>query len=359
MSTPEPARDSSPPARPAVRFDVWYDFRNPPQWHRDPAALYAETLEQIAWADGLGFTTAWLSEHHFTEEGYLPAMMPILAALAMRTERLRLGTSVLLAPLYHPLRLAEEAAVVDILSGGRLELGLAPGYRISEFEAMGVPRRQRGRRTDETIELLRMAWTTGSVSYRGRHFDFEDVPVEPRPTQRPHPPLWVGGSTPAAARRAGRYGCHFMPDGGSPVEVFDVYREELARAGHEDGHIATNLVVYVCDDPERGWEEVKEHFFYVYMCYQRWFAEAGDLIQVDDSVKAPDDLSRSFHVVGTPEMVIEAIEDRRRDRPFDRVIFWARPPGMAIEQSNRSLELMATEVLPYFADAASPAQQAS
>ena len=332
-----------------MEIDVWYDVRNPQQWQREPAALYAETLEQIAWADTLGFGAAWLSEHHFTDEGYLPGLTAMLGAMAMRTTRMRLGTAVLLAPLYHPLRLAEEMAVVDALSGGRLDLGIAPGYRLKEFEVMGVPKAERGTRTDEIIELLIAAWTTPRVTYRGRHFQFDDVAVAPKPVQQPHPPLWIGGSTPAAARRAARFGANFMPDSGAPVEVFELYRDECAAAGRPVGEVATNLVVHVCDDPERGWNDVKEHYFYVRSVYQQWFAEAGDLTQVDDSVRVADDLPRGAYVVGTPDMVIEAIERRREGREFDRLIFWARPPGIDIETSSRSLELMATKVLPHFA----------
>ncbi len=332
-----------------MKVDVWYDFRNPPRWQRDDTALYGELLEQIEWVDTLGFSTVWLSEHHFTDEGYLPGLMPMLAALAMRTSRVRLGTAVLLAPLYHPLRLAEEAAVVDILSGGRLDLGIAPGYRVSEFAAMGVDKRERGGRTDEIIELLLQAWRSGSVTADGRYYRYQDVPVTPRPVQRPIP-IWIGGSTLAAARRAGRHGLAFMPDSGSPAEVYPAYREACAAAGHPPGEIATNMVVYVCDDPEQGWNDVKEHYFYVYQTYQRWFAEAGDLIQVGTPLTDPDQLSRQTHIVGTPETVVEAIRARRQRYPFDRLIFWARPPGLPIEQSTRSLELFATKVLPQIAE---------
>lgn len=332
-----------------LKFDPWYDFRNPPQWHRNPADLYAETLDQISWADDLGFSCAWVSEHHFTEEGYLPAVFSALAAMAMRTSKMRLGTSVLLAPLHHPLRLAEEAAVVDAISNGRLELGLAPGYRVAEFEAMGVPKSQRGARTDEIIELLIKAWTDDRVNHDGRHYQFSDVPVGPKPVQDPYPSLWIGGSSLVAARRAARFGCKFMPDSGAAPEVFTEYSDGLAAAGHPTGELATNMVIYVCEDPERGWEEVKEHYFYVYQGYQRWFAEAGDLLQVNDPIQSPDDLPRSTHIVGTPEMVIDAIEQQRDRRHFDRLIFWARPPGLDIEKSSRSLELMATKVLPHFA----------
>lgn len=333
----------------SLKFDPWYDFRNPPQWHQPPADLYAETLDQISWADDLGFSCAWVSEHHFTEEGYLPAVFSALAAMAMRTKNMDLGTSVLLAPLHHPLRLAEEAAVVDAISGGRLQLGLAPGYRVAEFEAMGIPKSQRGKRTDEIIELLIKAWTHDRVNHDGRHYQFSDVAVGPKPTQDPYPSLWIGGSSVIAAKRAARFGCNFMPDSGAAPEVFHAYTEGLAESGKPAGELATNMVVYVTEDPEKGWDEVKEHYFYVYQCYQRWFAEAGDLLQVNDSITSPDDLPRSTHIVGTPEMVIKSIEEQRERRPFDRLIFWARPPGLDIEKSSRSLELMATKVIPHFA----------
>ena len=350
-----PAADAGPAAtgltargEESMKFDIWYDFRNPPRWRRDPQALYREIIDQIAWADGLGFSSAWLSEHHFTDEGYLPAMMPMLAAMAMRTRNMRLGTAVLLAPLHHPLCLAEEAAVVDILSDGRLDLGLAPGYRVREFETLGVAKSERGRRTDETIELLIRAWTTEEVTYSGEYFSFEGVPVQPHPVQDPHPPIWIGGSTPAAARRAARFGCDFMPDSGAAADVYRIFAEESRAAGREPGEIATNMVVYVCEDPERGWNEVKEHYLYVHQTYQRWFAEAGDVAQLADPIGDADLLSRDTHLVGTPEMVIEAIERRRRTHPFERLIFWARPPGLPIELSSASLELFASRVIPHF-----------
>jgi len=178
-----------------LSFGLWYDFRNPAPWRQPWDRLYQETLDQVAWADALGFDSVWLSEHHFTDDGYLPALLPMLAALAMRTSRLRLGTAVLLAPLHHPLRLAEDAAVVDVLSGGRLELGLAPGYRATEFALLGVPRAERGRRTDETIEVVQAAWRGRPFSDRGRCFQFDDAVVTPPPLQRPHPPIWVGGAS--------------------------------------------------------------------------------------------------------------------------------------------------------------------
>jgi probable F420-dependent oxidoreductase len=333
-----------------LSFGLWYDFRNPAPWRRPWQRLYQETLEQVAWADSLGFDSVWLSEHHFTDDGYLPALLPMLAALAMRTSRMRLGTAVLLAPLHHPLRLAEDAAVVDTLSGGRLELGMAPGYRAEEFALLGVRRAERGRRTDETIEILKAAWRARPFSYRGSCFRFEDVVVTPPPLQRPHPPIWVGGSSQAAARRAAHHGCHFLPDADAPAELYHLYRTDLAANGHDPARfrIATSRAVYVCDDPERGWREVQEHYQYMANRYRQWSA-AGNTEHPQRPLKHADELSQGNYLVGTPDMVAQEISRLQRALPLDRLIFWARPPGLSVASSSRSLELFAQQVLPRFA----------
>jgi probable F420-dependent oxidoreductase len=332
-----------------LSFGLWYDFRNPAPWRRPWQRLYQETLEQVAWADSLGFDSVWLSEHHFTDDGYLPSLLPMLAALAMRTSHLRLGTAVLLAPLHHPLRLAEDAAVVDVLSGGRLELGVAPGYRADEFALLGVRRAERGRRTDETIEILKAAWSAQRFSYRGSCFRFEDVVVTPPPLQRPHPPIWVGGSSQASAKRAAHHGCHFLPDADAPAELYQLYRTQLATNGHDPGRfrVATSRAVYVCDDPERGWREVQEHYLYAANRYRQWSA-AGNAEHPHRPLKQADELSRDSYLVGTPDMVAQEISRLRQALPFDRLIFWARPPGLSVASSSRSLELFAQQVLPRF-----------
>ena len=187
-----------------TRLGVWYDFRNPARWRVPWPQLYSETLDQAAYAEELGFCSVWLSEHHFSEEGYLPSLAAVLGALAMRTSRVRLGTAVLLAPLHHPLRLAEDLAVVDQLSGGRLDVGMAPGYKPDEFAVLGVPKGERGARTDETIEILKLAWGGERFSFAGKHFTFDDVIVAPPPVQ----PLGrrSGSGAPARPRRGGRPG---------------------------------------------------------------------------------------------------------------------------------------------------------
>src|SRR5688572_16625596 len=122
-----------------VSFGLWFDFRNPPRWRRPLPEVYAETFEQIVLAESLGYDFAWTTEHHFVDDDYSPSLLPICAAIAARTQRLRVGTSVLLLPMHDPVRVAEDAATVDVISNGRLDLGVGLGYRLAEFAAVGIP----------------------------------------------------------------------------------------------------------------------------------------------------------------------------------------------------------------------------
>lgn len=332
-----------------MRFAPWYDLRNPPQWHRPYAELYRETLQQIVWAESAGFESVQVSEHHVTDEGYLPSVFPFLAAVAARTSTIRLGTAILLAPFHHPIRFAEDAAFVDQLSEGRLDIGLGLGYRRDEFRALGVPRAERGTRTEELIEIARQAWRGEPFTHRGEHWQLEDVVVGPTPFQPSGPPLWLGGGTTKAVERAGRLGCHLMPDAGMPVENYALYREALTAAGHDPAafRVAINPTIYVTEDPERGWDEIKEHLLYQYNRYREWFAAGGR--EPAALAAGPDELPRDRYLIGTPEQVTERIEALYEREPFDRLIFWARLPGLPLEASQRSIELFAERVQPHFA----------
>ena len=138
-----------------IRFGLWYDFRNPPEWRQASDRLYSETLDQIAWGESHGFDDVWLSEHHFIEDGYLPSILPVAAAIAARTKRIRIASGVLLMPFHNPVRLAEDIAVVDVISGGRFELGVGVGFKHEEFDGFGVPFKERGARTNQSLEIIR------------------------------------------------------------------------------------------------------------------------------------------------------------------------------------------------------------
>jgi len=327
-----------------TRLGVWYDFRNPAEHRMAWRELYTGLLDQAVLAEQLGFDSIWVSEHHFLEEGYLPSLAAMLAVLADRTSVATLGTAVVLAPLHHPLRLAEDMAVVDQLSAGRLELGIAPGYRPEEFEVMGIPKSQRGRRTDETIELLKLAWRGERFSYESEHFKFKNVIVAPTPVRRDDTPLWIGGSSRFAAARAATYGCGLMPDSGAPKEVYDDYLS--AYQGTAPPRLATNRVLFAAGTTEKAWELAGESLLYQFNGYRRWFADADDADTHGGLVTDYRELSKAQYFVGQPDEITASIKQAEATFGFEELIFWARPPGMPLDVSTASLRLIAQEVMP-------------
>src|SRR5919199_2432955 len=162
-------------------FGLWYDFRQKLPFTEKYEDFYAACLEEIEEGERLGFTGVWLSEHHFVDDGYLPSPLVVAAAIAMRTTRMRIGTNVLLLPMHHPLRVAEDAAVADLISGGRFTLRGGQGYGQHEFEVLGFDRKYRPSLFEEGIEIIRQAWEEGRIGYEGKRWRFDDLQFGPRP----------------------------------------------------------------------------------------------------------------------------------------------------------------------------------
>jgi alkanesulfonate monooxygenase SsuD/methylene tetrahydromethanopterin reductase-like flavin-dependent oxidoreductase (luciferase family) len=236
---------------------------------RSDVELYADALAFAEEAERLGFASVWVSEHHFVDDGYLPSLLPMCAAIAARTARVEIGTALLLAPLYEPLRLAEDAAVVDLISGGRLILGLGLGWREEEFDALSIPLRDRVRRLEEAVAVCRTAWAGERVG-GGR----PDVVVTPRPARPGGPPIWIGGLSEAAARRAARIADGFMATEVTPASLAEQVSwvsEEAGRAASvlPSRTISMHVPTYVHDgDPDAGWAEVLPAHHYVGWKYE-------------------------------------------------------------------------------------------
>ena len=258
-----------------VKVGYQLDFRNPPGSTLSFRDLYRESLAQVEAAEQLGFDSIWLTEHHFTDDGYLPALMPAAAAIAARTTRVTIGTYVLLAPFYHPLKLAEDAAFVDVVSGGRLRLGIGLGYRAEEFEGFGVPRAQRLGRTLETIEILKLAWTGERFSFDGKYFKFRDVRVLPRPVSQPHPELLWGAGAAKSIRRAAELDMGFACVGGR--REIGIYLEALKAAGKDPARysIVNSRVVYIADSEEQAWRDTRDALMYQAELYGKWLSAAA------------------------------------------------------------------------------------
>lgn len=246
---------------------VTYDMRAP-DFGAPARELYAAALDQVVWADEQGFDIVGLGEHHASPDGYNPSPLVLAAAMGGRTRRIRFRTSVLLAPLYDPIKLAEDAAVTQLATAGRLLLGIGGGYRPAEFEMFGKHLEDRWRLIGETIELLRLAWRGEPFEWQGRRCH-----VTPRP--EPPPPILLGGGSPAAARRAARIADGWFP----PLEprLWDPYRDECKKLGKPDpGSYPPNgpIFLWVSRDPQRDWERVMPHVLHQLRSYAGWTAEA-------------------------------------------------------------------------------------
>jgi len=321
-------------------FTLRFDMRLPPDGSSSPQELYATALEMAAWAEAHGCAGVQVSEHHASPDGYLPAPLLLASAMAARTRSLPIQVAALLVPLHDPIELAEQMAVLDILSQGRVSYICGLGYRPEEYAMFGRSLRGRGRRMEESLETLRKAWTGEPFQFRGRR-----VCVTPRPQTPGGPPLLLGGNSPAAVRRAARLGLGMITQGGDP-SLAELYREACAEAGREPGLFVNPppgsvLSAFVAEDVEQAWAELGPYLLHDARCYARWLAAGSGSATLSraDSVAALRAEGGSYRIF-TPE---EAAEQIRRSG------FLALQPlcgGLPPKLAWRSLELLAERVLP-------------
>ena len=334
----------------APTFGLWYDFRQRLPLE-DYERFYAECFEEIEESERLGFTGVWLSEHHFVEDGYLPSPLVVAAAIAARTRRLTIGTNVLLLPMHHPLRVAEDAAVVQLISGGRFVLGVGQGYVQHEFEALGFDRKNRPSLLEEGIEIIKRAWEEGRTGYKGKRWRFDDLPFEPRPEKRP--PIYVGAYADPAIDRAVRLADGFLAStgGGALADTYRRVGEALERHGRDDEDFAfvASGVVYVHEDPERAFADVAPAISYQRSRYAEW---GTDRDRPRPEPIRPEDLPWERYLVGSPDEVAEGLIRLHREAPYDHYCFWGRLPGITHEQALASERLFASDVMPKVRDAA-------
>lgn len=229
-----------------MRFGLFGGARTAIGAQASDSQIYSDYIDYICEAEELGFHSVFLVEHHFTGFGQISATLSFLTYLAAKTTRIRLGTAVLVLPWHNPALLAEQAATLDLLSGGQLDLGIGKGYRWGEFHGFCIPMEEAGARYDEAVEFLRKAWTAeGRFSHHGRHWDYEDVVIEPAPVQKPHPPLWIGAHSAPSIRQAAQGGFNLLlGQAGSPelvAENIGVYRSAVEAQGRHFDPMSVGL----------------------------------------------------------------------------------------------------------------------
>ena len=330
----------------ALRFGLWYAFRNPRQWHTPYPRLYREHLQQIEWAEDIGYDDVWLTEHHFCEDGHAPSILPLAAAIAARTEKIRIGTSVLLLPLHHAVRVAEDCATIDILSDGRFELGVGIGYRPQEFDGLGYRTRDRASSTDEGLEIIRRLWAGETLDFSGQHYRIKGAKLEPPPVQTPHPPLWGGGFAPAAAKRAARLADGYIGTGDmvAQAEIFRSEWDKARRSGR--GRLAGgHFWLMVSADPQRTFADVSPHVLYQIEMYNKWLGDAGQ--SLFPAISSTDTL-KEFGILNcvSVQQAVDMIAAYVEATGIERYYSWTVPPGYEVERMNEHLALFAEEVMP-------------
>ena len=301
---------------------------------------YGDFIAYVTEAERLGFRSVFLVEHHFTGAGQISASLTLLAYLAARTRTIRLGTAVIVLPWHNPILLAEQAATVDLLSGGRLDFGVGKGYRAAEFAGFHIPMDEASERFDEVIAAIRLAWTSpGRFSHHGKRWRFDDIVAEPQPLQIPHPPLWLAAGSPDSIRRAAREGYNLLLDQlGSvdlTIERVSLFRDECRRIGraYDPAMIGvTRALQIVRDEAERQ---------AAYDTRNRVVRTIGDLARGGGTIEPPE--RDDAPLLGTPAEIVARIR-RLRAGGIENILLV--DPAAAIA----SLRTFAGEIMPAFAD---------
>ncbi|MGA4951783.1 LLM class flavin-dependent oxidoreductase [Streptomyces lydicamycinicus] len=308
------------------------------------SARYRAAVEMAAFADDRGFTMVQTEEHHATTNGWMPSPLTFAGAVFGASRRIGVTVSALITPLHDPLRLAEDLASLDLLSGGRLITVAGLGYRPEEYAAHGKDWPGRGTLQDEVLQALLSAWTGEPFTYQGR-----TVRVTPRPYTRPHPPLLIGGSSRAAARRAARLGLPFFPSAHLP-ELEAYYHRQRAAYG-TDGWVMQpperTTLLHLSEDPDRTWAEYGGHLLHEARMYASW-QSAGSRSAVRSSARDVGALrEEGVYRVVTPD---DCLRLARRTGAGGSLILHPLCGGMPVDEGWRSLHLFAERVLPRLKD---------
>jgi len=314
--------------------------------------FYRDALEEVVRAEDLGFDSVWMEEHHSVTDHYWPSPLPVLAGFATRTTRMRLGTDILVAPFYHPVRLAEDAAMLDVMSGGRFVLGIAIGYKPDEFALYGAALEKRGARFEEQLAVMKALWTQDRVAFHGTYYTV-DGRLEPRPVTRPHPPVWIGGWGDIALRRAATLADNWVPGPTADLARLLAGKQQFLAnrraAGRNEAVTEWPLTrdVIIADTDREARELAEKH---IMISYRKEYAGGWRHPFIDASIATDlDALMQNRFLIGGPDQVVRALRPFVTEYGMTHLICRVFFPGMPHRHIMRELELIAKEVRPAFA----------
>lgn len=319
--------------------------------------VYNDIVEEAQRAESVGFDSCLITEHHQQADGYFPNPLMVSAGVARETTTLKVGSCVALAPLYNPIRLTEDSALLDVISGGRLILGLGASYVSEDLAAFGVDVKQRGALVEDTVRFVKEAWTRDNVDFDGEVYNFKNMRVTPKPVQKPRPPLWLGAWTPQGLRRAGQHGDAWVTDVINTLQTFkmfaDIYRASADKHGN-DTKIAVLRECWVAPTTEQAVEEFSE----VVMASHRFYYEAGGYSPLVDpwisELKSTeeftyDKVAPDRFIIGSPEDCIAEIERYKEELGADYMVLRFRhPAGPTHEKAMESMKMFGEKVISAF-----------
>ena len=350
-----------------MKFGLFHSVQlpNPSEQER----YYREALEQVLHAERLGYNSVWFTEHHFTRHGIVSATMAVLAYLAGLTDTIRLGTAVTVLPFHNPVQLAEQTATVDVLSNGRLDLGVGRGYQWGEFHRMNIPMDEASRRFEESMEVLTRAWTSGEpFDHRGEFWSFNDMTVHPRPVQQPHPPVYVAASGADSVARVVRNDWNLLIGQGETygqvAKQIEFYQDALAEteADFSRDRVVVARAMHAAPTTEQARSEAEIPFMWFKQTGQEVSAPPGHQVELLPEEYAayrsrysPDArfdypaMCDNVMLFGSPDYIAEQVANLHKSG-VENLIFFVNFGGIENQRVLDSLELFAAEVMPQFAD---------
>jgi alkanesulfonate monooxygenase SsuD/methylene tetrahydromethanopterin reductase-like flavin-dependent oxidoreductase (luciferase family) len=352
-----------------MKFGTYYFFQAHPKYSH--ADIIHRELEQMVWTEELGFDSVWLTEHHFIDYGLSVDPATLACAVASRTSRIRIGLAAAILPFHNPLRLAEQMALVDIISKGRLDMGVGRGNRPEEFRGFQVPQQENRDRFEEALQILTRAWTQEKVDFSGDYYTVPGVRVIPKPVQKPHPPIYQVCVSKESIESTALRGWPMLNSVlYGPLDKLpdnrEFYLAALDKAGTPEAkkqwlleRWGVSRHIYVADTDQQALEDTKEA--------EMWYQESLRKFQIPDRIEDAhptlqagfraqaerlkavnwDDLVRDTVAFGSPDTVAGKIEEMQR-MGIGQVLCWMNFGGLAQDKIRRSMELFAREVMPRF-----------
>lgn len=345
-----------------MKLGMLHLFENPVG--KTEREIVNEQIDLMVAAEELGFDSVWPAEHHFSEYGYCASPQVTLAAVATRTSKIRLGSGVVILPFHHPVRVAEDFAFLDLLSGGRMELGVGRGYSPLEYRGFNLDQTKSREMFDESIQIIKKCWTEDSVNFQGKYWQLNDIAVRPKPFQKPHIPIHLACSSPETFEVAGLNGYNLLMGFAFGLSFkaakkgIESYREGRRKAGLDpDGGRKTCLMmVYPAKTMEKAREDFRGPVTWYYQTVAKYLAPPKGAVKGNEAMAKARDAALAFNydegvnssgmVVGDVDHCVEKLSAVAQEFGFDELLCWTRIGGLSPGNVRSAMELLSGEILP-------------